>query len=1618
MSKSRYPEHLDTSVELPAVRDNIIEIGSDVINGLRSAIFQIERVLGINPQGAVGNTVADRLNSITDGNGNLLESALEQANVLSGPIIDSDIAKSAAIKESKLDLDFPTQLLQDEVAIVNQLLENITEQISDISAVLTSHVNINALNRHPATAISVTESTHSTSSTATVDLESGTVQGSLENIYNAHIHYDGSSISSSNRSHQSNQIFFDNQNINGITNADDVQEVIEDIALSTLGAQIEHQDKFHSNGILRIGKLFRTDDETEGQILVPTSNVSFNRRNGSSDKVVVISFSDPPSVGDFNIRISDVISIEDTTDTDLEFVGQYEVDKIHFSDDLTKVESLEVFGTFISDSTSLSTGRVVRNINTLTNPASLLVAAREDASLTSAMVLQICNPNAVRVITQDINPASITTLNRYFNISIDGASDIQLDTFNLDVDRQSIDSIVSRINEQVSEGHLNILAYRLDKENGQSELVIAHNIPDTSSDLHTLKINTGPDDGIISLGFAPIAGKTFSAEIGSAYYIQGQAFTGLKTKLDQAGLVYFLSGNTVEIGSLDVNFLDLDIRRGDLLVVSDASSGSDNGTYFISNVTDDQITLDTAQLPIGFANSSVSTTRFRVYENTVSLENLTFEEVDSGFGAAIVDVFLNAKQEVHYRKRIEYQAEVQGTVSLISLVDLRGNVSNLEFNLVASTGTGECINFSLDNGEIKSISGKDKYFWITSGLYNVQFRLYIQDTSLISSQISLLSSDISIDIFGLDGVNSDTNLMLSRTLYDQFKGRVAGGQQTSRALAVLQKGNLGINDIDNEAKNILSERPIDELRSDGVIYGVEVQNIDINSDGFYTFDLTRGVVYVAGKRFEIDSRETFITDIDSASIDKFYIFIDEYGNIIFDIPDAYTCGIASGSVEAVILASVERNGSTNTIFDLRLFINEIDLKILNSITVSAQSGMGHFRSLNKAIKYAKRFSEIFPNAGTPTIHLKSGRHLLTVQHDVDSTTDINDATAFAEEYRSGAWVNFPLNIEGEGDTTILDIFNSFTDVLDPTHSDKISNPPVRGRLIVACAGLSANLPSQDSNTLSRGFVRISNLRLDDTRILILDPTIRDSSLNRLNYEVILDSIVFDNSEISGFNSNNFGPRIRQIDVANGTSVGNVTISNCQFLNANIRLDQPAVDHHNINIINNTTRGRGDASGSANYLVTVDGGGNIFSLVDAPSQNNIEFRGNIHAANYLTNSNTNGPKIGPTGNIPWGDRISRALDLGTKLKTPLIEPIIPVDGVEIRAVSGTNTGSVLVQAESSATVANVSIQSSNKINIAAGTAQTSNLDISSSRDINLNATADLNISALDDLNLTIGDVSTTTVQNNISLTSTAGDIEVLAPIGDISVEATAGGLTLRSENTVGITSTGGNISLTSSVGDISIGAAGAVDALIIGDINLISGSGAITLNADDDLNIRTDSDLKLRSDGTIFISQESDTTQGATTTFVGDSTTRATVEVQGSFSVNKAGTGHASDGTVRAEHGFAVNTTFLSSFRTGIWWKTGSISNVDAGDIELLDISALTSDSGFGTYLTHTLVIDGLGVGTFGDGQAGDESAGFENGRSFYSSCSPDLGLATITFAGSSYVNSTIDYKLTIIYIPS
>lgn len=1242
MPKSKYPNQIDTSVEIPAVRDNILEVGADTINSIRSALLNIERTLGINPQGATGNTVSDRLNKITDSNGNLLSSALTQAGQLTGPVVDSDVSEVAAIRESKLRLDFSTQVLQDEISTLNGQIDTLVAKINEISTSLTAHTYSGAVNRHKAAAISIASAIAGTSSAAASSLGEGDVQGALESLYDSHIYYDGTAISSANRSHTAEQVYLDTEDISGIISSSDVQGAIEELVSSSLNSQIDHQDSMHSNGRLRVGDVGSVSSD-KGELILENIDISFVKANGIKSLTNIL-FDTPQAVVD--VAESDILTITGDSDS---INGDYEIAKVNLSSDTLYIESVDIFAVFNEDSSGSAQCSVHSNTKRGLNIASLLVTSREDPGLTSGQLLQVCNPEAVKVVTSGIKPSEITSSNRYFKISIDGMADVQLDAYNPAASRQTVDTIVSIINNQIADQHLSIAAYRVDLEDGGSELVIAGCIPDSGSETYTLTIKDGDDAGGTSLGFSDIIDEVISAKIGNEYFINGIPYSGLASKLDQTGLVYYANETVVSAGNSGVDFIEIGIIKGDLLHIVNASDDSDAGTYVIDNVTDTELTINSSQLSAGFSTTSDDDTIFKVYHDSYNMEGLTFEEVNDSFGAGLYDIVLDSDRSIRLDTRIEYAAEVLTTESLISIVDFEGDISNKEFTLEASVGTS-CIEFTLDSGDVVEVSGTDSYFWIKSGAYNVSFKVFALSEPDIESKIISDGSDISMTIYGLTGLNEHTNLVLARMPYDSFRGRFGGGVGGPRILAQLPIGNISYDEISNIAKRYLSERPIDELRSNGIVRGCELSSVSIDGNGYYVVSVDAGVVYARGKRFEIGSIDSLTTDIDSSTVDKFYAYVDQFGNVLFDAATAGSCSASSSDGEQAFIASAEYNGSTVEIFDLRLFIDEVDLKILNSITVSPQKGMAHFVSLNKAIHYAKRFSEIFPNAGVPTVHLKSGTHKLYANHTVTLGSDIDTTAGYTSQYRDSVWINFPINIVGEGESSVLDLYNAYTDFPSPTSSDKGTDSDYVGSIDIGCAGLSTT-PEQSTDLFDSGFITLKNFKIKNSKIQIIDSELEEAGTGyKLNFGVDIEGVIFDFSDVSSFAATNYGVFLKRVDLKASAERGNVSVRNCQFINSHITFDHNSSKYRNILISNNISRGSADSvtGGRDNYLIGVNGTGSIFDFDDAPSENNINIISNIIADNSETNDHANGPKIDDDGNHAWGDRVSRGLNVGHDL----------------------------------------------------------------------------------------------------------------------------------------------------------------------------------------------------------------------------------------------------------------------------------------------------------------------------------------------------------------------------------
>lgn len=1238
MGTSKYPNELDSSIEMPPVRDNILEVGSDVINSLRSAIFSIERTLGINPQGTSGNTVASRLNRALDGNGNIKKDALALANILSGPIIDSDVAVTAAIQESKLSLTFPTQVLQDEISMLSGELDLIEAQIGELSSTLAAHININAINRHPASAISVETKTSTPSDTATKNIETSSVQTELEAIYDSHINYSGEDISSTNNSHTAEQIFFDSTNVDELPDVDNVQDAIEAAATLTTGGVTEHQDRMHSNGYLKWQLL-------ENNIVIEEdADITFSISSGSSTGISSVVFPVAIDTGDLTLEPSDWLIIEDDADVNENFIGTYEIESISF-DISGDVDGVSVYGYFGAASLATTTGTLVKNPNMTYNKAGLLSSVREDATLTSSRIVQVADPNAVKVQSLGVKPSEITSGNRFIELEIDGTSSV-IDLYEVTASKQTIDSMIKRINEQVAENNLNVLAYRIDNNNTGSEFAIVHNLVGTTQIERTLKVSASTDDGITAAGLSYIDGITRYQEDGGIYSINGNILSGLKQILNTTGVTFFSGSNIVNQGSANVDFIALGIRSGQLLTI--INSASDDGTYVIDGVTSTNLTITADQLPAGFAGNSDSDTAFIINDNSISVEGLIFEKISGTFGTSVIDVFMDSAQGLFWKKRIEYPATLSGIDSVFDIVDFSGpdivdDFVGIVSLSISDNASGNIPYISIDGGMPVDIYGDHSYFWINSGASNASIKVYIQSESALRSYI-LANGDIVTTIYGYSSENLDTNMSIGRLTYASYKGRFVGGIDADipRALDKVKRGSISSDDLDNSVYNELSWKPMDELRGNGVIFGGEV-TASIVASGNYSLVINPGICYVNGKRFIIDL-QTIETDINSVAIDKFYIAVNSDGNIDFQAALSGTCSNPFDQEEVCLLSTIEYDGAVVYSIDIRLFIDEVDLKILNSITVSPNSKFAHFDDVSKAIKYARRFSQIYSNAGTPTIQLKSGIHEVTVDlgsENVDLATWVinffadpatNLTNLYNNVYDQGIFIDFPLNLVGEGDTTVL----------KPRMSISLTDGIATFRGFIIIPGDEFAFSSRPFNRFNDGFINLKDMKVDNGRVSLIDLVTDDGAGTNFVFGVNVENVAFD---FQNFTPNSLDVIInpKAISIAEESNTtrnkGNIRIAYCKFIDSAIYIDQKS-RVVNLQICDNIKMG---SALIPDFLCNQ----NILEFSSISEGANIEIYGNYNSENFDTLDSGTGPNFDDSG-TRMGSRIERDLHVGGKV----------------------------------------------------------------------------------------------------------------------------------------------------------------------------------------------------------------------------------------------------------------------------------------------------------------------------------------------------------------------------------
>ena len=228
---SKYPTEIDSDKELPSALDGATENTSESINALKDAVLSVEKTMGVSPQGSMP-TLNERINVSLNANGTLKSSAVIAAGMVALPITNSQVSASAAIAESKLDLNYPTQELNDRLNSHDTDVGELQDAVSLIGGNLSTHVT-GAGYRHYASQVLLSPTVNSQT----------TVQGSLSDTssrVDAHI--------SSGVAHAASNITY-TPSATGSLVSTNVQAAITEIVEGEVGNLHTHQKIEHNNQI-------------------------------------------------------------------------------------------------------------------------------------------------------------------------------------------------------------------------------------------------------------------------------------------------------------------------------------------------------------------------------------------------------------------------------------------------------------------------------------------------------------------------------------------------------------------------------------------------------------------------------------------------------------------------------------------------------------------------------------------------------------------------------------------------------------------------------------------------------------------------------------------------------------------------------------------------------------------------------------------------------------------------------------------------------------------------------------------------------------------------------------------------------------------------------------------------------------------------------------------------------------------------------------------------------------------------------------------------------------------------------------------------------------------------
>lgn len=957
---SNFPDAFDTDLEIPRVDLEVTEVTGDTVNALRDAIFAIQRTLGLSLQGEKAS-LADRLNVSIDSQGRIKREALDGIGLVTLPIVNSHIANNAAIQESKLDLDFTTQSLKNTLNSVEIDVSGLQSAVASVGAQFSLHI-VGQSSYHDGYQIKI----DATDPSARIAGLSATTIGDAMNEFST-IFITGDGVTPphidtslpATVKHIASFISVDATNFTTIDSAaENVQQALESVDSEVLGQQAGHLDGFHSDGILK--EINSGDEYNPEQQKIDSKTISYTE--GGS----VVTFSGlSDTFSALRVQRGDIINIETELDA-----GSYQVLDVgpmtaaETLGDRPELSSTQLRIAHAFSVTDTAVASVYGAASISSENAPLACAVRQIGVPVDSVA--IVNPDAARVVSLGFNGSIINDIpaqadgyalgvevgfgNGVFrsikipNLHYEGVSAGKANPV-------SALSVAERINAYVSDPdenrHFPISAARVG-----NEIVIAHNLvgPD-----YTLEILDGYT-GNFALGLdefgANVEGVVINGNSTNLYSVNGITQSTLATRFSGTSSITADSQTIIlyDSQSSPVNPVSLGIVPGDIMHITGHPTPDVNGSYVLENVGTSSVTVYSAEeIP---APTNPTTFNVLFTHSNVSLEDIGGPEDDKG----LMQIVVNENGQTVSHQRLAYGA-APGLGTAVDIVNVsRGfPIGTFTLNISEPTATPTIRAFNVIEGSVSGTTVNiDENFEGSFNLYhpnNIDFIVVKVDSGTVSSSSTTftvnptLNADETLDICTVhfDGDTALTNIVDTRLF-----------------------GTLSTEQIRDDFIELYSQRPVDDLRSNGVARGFDLLSmpyVDQLTD-MQALPLSGGTAYVKGVRAVVESQKVIIPSYDDSNVlisnQVFIVGINEFGSIrAFEdelgeiLSDGYNSSATFGSILPLYEVTVT-SGIISRAVDIRRFINDIDEKI-ELIVDESNNVVGNFRTLEGALLYAQKF---------------------------------------------------------------------------------------------------------------------------------------------------------------------------------------------------------------------------------------------------------------------------------------------------------------------------------------------------------------------------------------------------------------------------------------------------------------------------------------------------------------------------------------------------------------------------------------------------------------------------------------------------------------------------------------